>query len=65
MKAYIIIAHTGQEIIDSTPEARERVAAMKYLEERQKREHRIKIDEEKRKRARNPLYRIASFCGII
>lgn len=61
MKVYIIIAHTGQEIIDSTPEAKERIAAMKYFQER---EHR-RIAKEKRKRARNPLYRIASFCGII
>lgn len=64
MKVYIIIAHTGQEIIDNTLEAQERIAAMEYLEERQRRKTKWMV-EERRKRARNPLCRIASFCGIV
>lgn len=63
MKAYIIIAHTGQEIIDTTPEAKERITAMEYAEERRKR--RKKILKEKRKRAQNPLLRLATACGIV
>lgn len=57
MKTYII-AHTGQEIIDTTPEALERIAAMEYLEERNKRRKKW-IAKEKKKR--NILYKIVSF----
>lgn len=64
MKTYIIHAHTGQEIIDATPEAMERIAAMEYLEERRARERR-RILEERRKRVRNPLWKLASACGIV
>lgn len=38
MKAYILIAHNGAEVIDSTPEAEDRIASMEYVEERFKRE---------------------------
>lgn len=63
-KIFIIIAHTGQEIIDSTPEAKNRIAAMDYLEERRKREYRWMV-EEKRKLAKNPLRKLAAFCGLV
>ena len=64
MKTYIIIAHNGQEIVDTTPEAKERIAAMEYMEERRLREYR-RILEERRRRARNPLWRLAEVCGIV
>lgn len=64
MKTYIIIAHNGQEIIDTTPEAKERIAAMEYMEERRIRERRRML-EERRKRERNPIWRLAAFCGIV
>lgn len=64
MKAYIIIAHTGQEIIDTTPEAQERIDAMKYHEERMRRK-RKRIVKEKRKRERNPLTRVACLFGLM
>lgn len=43
MKAYIIIAHDGTEIVDSTPEADFRLDAMDYAERRYKRSCRWKI----------------------
>lgn len=64
MKTYIIIAHTGQEIIDSTQEAQRRFDSMKYFERRYKREQKS-ITEHNRKLARNPLWRLATFCGIV
>lgn len=60
----IIITSTGQEIIDTTPEAADRIAAMEYMEERRARERRRML-EERRKRARNPLWKLAEVCGII
>ena len=64
MKSYIIIAHTGQEIIDSTPEAQDRIAAMEYREKQYERGQRL-LAERNRKFARNPLWRLASFCGMV
>lgn len=64
MKAYIIIAHTGQEIIDSTPEAQDRIAAMEYREKRYEREQKL-LAERNRKFSRNPLWRLAAFCGMV
>lgn len=63
-KVYIIIAHTGQEVFDSTQEAQERIAAMKYCEEKYKREQKLLADR-KRKFTRNLLYRLAAFCGMV
>ncbi len=37
-KYYIIIAHDGTEVIDTTLEAEERIATMDYMEKRHKRE---------------------------
>lgn len=63
-KVYIIIAHTGQEIIDSTPEAQDRIDAMKYRERRYRREQRALLAQ-RRKRSRNLLWRFASICKIL
>lgn len=63
-KYYIIIAHDGTEVIDTTLEAEERIATMDYMEKRYKREC-----ERKNNRhgsfVRNPLYRLACLCGIV
>lgn len=64
MKAYIIIAYNGTEIIDSTPEAEIRIAAMNDLEERIKREHKRKAKQIQRL-AKNPLWKLACACGIV
>lgn len=61
-KYYIIIAHDGTEIIDDTPEAESRIAAMDYKEERAERERR---KNNRRKLARNPLSRWACLCGLV
>lgn len=61
---HIIIAYDGTEIIDSTPEAEIRIAAMNDLEERVKREHRRKTEQVKRL-AKNPLWRLACACGLV
>lgn len=42
-KYYIIIVHNGTEVIDASPEVEERIAAMDYMEKRQKRECRHRI----------------------
>lgn len=62
-KYYIIIAHDGTEVIDNTAQAEDRIAAMDYMEGRYKRErrHRNNIHS----RFANPLYRLASLCGIV
>lgn len=57
MKTYIILSHSGIEVIDNTPEAENRIAIMEYFEERYKREH--------RRRKRNLLYKLACVCGIL
>ena len=46
------------EVLDNTPEAELRFSAMEYIEERQKRER-------KRKQRKNPLWKLACFCGIL
>lgn len=63
-KYYIIIAHDGTEVIDGTPEAGNRIAAMDYLESRYRRDREHK-DKRQRKLSRNPLYRLACLCGIV
>jgi len=62
MKTYLIITCDGIEVVDSTPEAENRIVAMDYLEERRKREQKRNLRE---KLAKNPLYRIACFCGLV
>lgn len=63
-KYYIIIAHDGTEVIDTTLEAEERIATMDYMEKRYKRDC-----ERKNNRhgifVKNPLYRLACLCGIV
>lgn len=63
-KYYIIIAHDGTEVIDSTVEAEDRIAAMDYMEGRYKRECRRRNNTHSRF-ARNPLFRLASLCGMV
>ena len=46
------------EVLDNTPEAELRLSAMEYIEERYKRER-------KRKQRKNPLWKLACFCGIV
>lgn len=36
MESYIIIASNGSEIIDATPEAINRIAAIEYMEKKKK-----------------------------
>ena len=61
-KYYIIIAHDGTEVIDTSPEAEDRIATMDYLESRHKRECN---KSKQQKVARNPLNRLACLCGIV
>lgn len=63
-KYYVIIAHDGTEVIDNTAEAEDRIAAMDYLEGRYKRECRRRNNMHRRS-AKNPLFRLASLCGIV
>lgn len=63
-KYYIIIAHDGTEVIDTTPEAEERIATMDYLEGRHKRERERRNNRHGRF-VKNPLYRLACLCGIV
>ena len=58
MKTYIFKAYNGMEVIDNTPEAELRLSAMEYIEERYKRER-------KRNQRKNPLWKLACFCGIL
>jgi len=62
-KYYIIIAYDGTKVIDATPEAKERIAAMDYLESRYRREREHK-NKRQQKLSRNPLYKLACMCGI-
>lgn len=64
MKTYIIIAYDGTEIIDSTPEAEIRIAAMDDLEEDIKREQRRKAKQMQRL-VKNPLWKLACVCGLV
>lgn len=63
-KYYIIVAHDGSEVIDSTLEAGDRIAAMNYQEERYIREQKRKA-KNNRKYAENPLYKLAGLCGLV
>lgn len=54
----IIYNIDDMEVIDNTPEAEIRFSAMEYIEERCKREW-------KRKQRKNPLWKLACFCGIV
>lgn len=63
-KYYIIIAHDGTEVIDTTLEAEDRIATMDYLEGRHKRECERRNNIHGRF-ARNLLFRLASLCGIV
>ena len=63
-KYYIIIAHKGTEVIDNTVQAEDRIATMDYMEGRYKRERRRRNNTHSRS-AKNPLFRLASLCGIV
>ena len=63
-KYYIIIAHDGTEVIDSSPEAEDRIATMDYLEGRYRRECKRKNICHGRS-VKNPLYRLACLCGLV
>lgn len=66
MKAYIIIAYDGTEIIDGTPEAEIRIAAMNDLEERIKRERKRKSNQMRRRRSsKNLLWKLVCACRIV
>ena len=47
----------GVEVIDNTPMAELRFSAMEYVEERCKRE--------RKRKQKNPLWKLACFCGMI
>lgn len=63
-KYYIIIAHDGTEVIDNTVQAEDRIAVMDYMEGRYKRECRRRNNIHSRS-AKNPLFRLASLCGMV
>lgn len=63
-KYYIIIAHNGTEVIDNTVEAEDRIATMDYMEGRYKRERRHRNNRHSGF-VKNPLFRLACFCGIV
>jgi len=63
-KYYIIIAHNGTEVIDATPDAENRINAMDCAERKYRRECEHK-NTRQRKLVKNPLFRLASLCGII
>jgi len=63
-KYYIIIAHDGTEVIDNTVDAEDRIATMDYLESRYRRECERRNNHHG-KCAKNPLFRLASLCGIV
>jgi len=66
-KTYLIIAYDGTEIIDDTPESEIRMSALDAFEESYVREDsRIRNERVKQKKlVKNPLWRLASFCGIV
>lgn len=64
METYIIIASNGVEVIDNTPEALDHIATMEYMEEKCKRNYKKKAADRK-KHAKNPLWKLAAFCGIV
>lgn len=64
MKEYIIIASNGAEVIDGTPEAADRIAAMEYLEKKNRRSYRKKA-EHRKKMQKNPFWKLACFCGFV
>lgn len=57
-KSIYYITNDGVEVIDNTPQAEVRLSSMEYMEERCKREW-------KRKQQKNPLWKLACFCGIL
>lgn len=61
-KTYFIITGDGIEVVDETPEAEIRLSAMDALEERY---HRRQQAEQRQKLVKNPLWKLASFCGLI
>lgn len=66
-KTYLIVTADGVEVIDDTPEAEIRMSALDAFEERYIREQRRKRKERMRQRkiAKNPLWRLAAFCGMV
>lgn len=63
-KVTLIKAYDGSIIIDGTEQAERRIAAMDYIEERWRRDRKRKA-QKRRKLAKNPLWRVAAFCGIV
>lgn len=64
METHVIIASNGAEIIDCTPEAKNRIAAMEYMERKHMRNYHKKANVRKRL-LKNPLWKLAAFCGIV
>lgn len=60
----LIKAYDGSIIIDGTEQAKRRIAAMDYIEERYRRDQKRKA-QKRQKLAKNPLWRVAAFCGIV
>lgn len=63
-KYYIIIAHDGTEVIDTTSDAENRMNAMNSAERRYKREYERRNNRHGRLE-KNPLYRLACLCGMV
>lgn len=61
-KGYYIIAHNGVEIIDNTPEAEIRLSEMDYIEERIKKEQKMRAKQ--KYKFKNLLYKLVCMCGI-
>ena len=65
MKGYVIIASNGAEVIDTRPEAESLIIAMDEEEQLYNARQKRREAERQRKFARNPLWKVASVCGII
>lgn len=63
MKAYIIMAYDGTEVIDSSPEAEIRIAAMDNLDERAERELR-RARKNIQRLLKSPILRLICACSI-
>ena len=61
---HIIYAYDGTMVLDSTPTANIRIAAMDYIEARYRRERKREVQRQ-RELAKKPLWRVAAFCGIV
>ena len=59
-KAIYIKTCEGIEVIDNTFNAEDRVLSMDYLESRHKR-----LRKRSKHKRKNPLWKLACFCGII